>query len=77
MERWRSKWGFMKRLFLQLKKALKIVARQNDDNRMAELNDRIALVYQDQGDYPQAVEYFSRTLELHRKTGNQVSLSRS
>jgi len=44
---------------------------------MAELNDRIALVYQDKGDYAKAVEYFSKTLKLNRQAGNRVSLSRS
>jgi len=71
------KSGFHGESLTQYKKALKIVSGKNDLNRMAELNDRIALVYQDKGDFARAVEYFSKTLELNQKAGNQVSLSRS
>ncbi len=61
----------------QFKKALKIVGKQNALDRMAELHDRIALVYQDDGDYARAVEHFIRTLELNRQTGNEAALSRT
>ena len=61
----------------QYKEALKIVSEKNELNRMAELNDRIALVFQDKGDHAQAVEHFSKALELNREAGNEVSLSRS
>ena len=61
----------------QFKEALKTVSAKNDLNRMAELNDRIALVYQDMGDHARAVEFFSKTLELNQQAGNQVSHSRS
>ncbi|MBI4389853.1 MAG: CHAT domain-containing protein [Nitrospinae bacterium] len=59
------------------RKALKLVSGTDDLKRMAELNDRIALAYQDGGHFAKAVEYFSRTLDLHRQTGNAVSLSRA
>ncbi|MEE9259025.1 MAG: tetratricopeptide repeat protein, partial [Nitrospinaceae bacterium] len=59
------------------RKALKLVSEKKDFNRMAELNDRIALAYQDAGNHGKAVEFFTRMLELHRKTGNRVSLTRS
>jgi CHAT domain-containing protein/Tol biopolymer transport system component/Tfp pilus assembly protein PilF len=71
------KSGFHDESLAQYQKALKIVSEKKDLNRMAELNDRIALVYQDKGDYAKAVEYFSKTLKLNRQAGNQVSLSRS
>ncbi|MFQ5449767.1 MAG: CHAT domain-containing protein [Nitrospinaceae bacterium] len=71
------KSGFPAVAAAQFKKALKIVSKKNDPGRMAELNDRIALVYQDTGDAARAVEYFSKALELNRKAGNQVSLSRT
>ena len=61
----------------QFRKALKIVEKQDALGRMAELHDRIALVYQDQGDYARAVEHFTRTLELNRKMGNEAALSRT
>jgi len=61
----------------QFKKALKIVEKQNALGRMAELHDRIALAYQEHGDYAQAVEHFTRTLELNRQTGNEASVSRT
>jgi CHAT domain-containing protein/Tol biopolymer transport system component/Tfp pilus assembly protein PilF len=71
------KSGFHDESLVQYKEALKIVSETNDLNRMAELNDRIALVYQDKGDHAKAVEYFSKTLKLNQQAGNQVSLSRS
>ncbi len=71
------KSGFHDEALTQYKKALKIVTGQNDLNRMAELNDRIALVYQDKGDFAKAVEYFSTTLELNQQAGNEASLSRT
>lgn len=61
----------------QFKKALKIVGNQSELGRMAELHDRIALAYQDNGDYARAVEHFTRTLELNRQTGNEAALSRT
>ena len=42
---------------------------------MAELNDRIALVYQDKGDFAKAVEYFSKTLELNQQAGGKSSVA--
>ncbi len=71
------KSGFHGESLIQYKKALKIVSGKKDLNRMAELNDRIALVYQDKGDFAKAVEYFSKTLELNQQADNQVSFSRS
>ena len=61
----------------QFKKALKIVGKQNALGRMAELHDRIALAYQDDGDYARAVEHFTRTLELNTQAGNEAALSRT
>jgi CHAT domain-containing protein/Tfp pilus assembly protein PilF len=61
----------------QFKKALELEEKKNALGRMAELHDRIALAYQDQGDYARAVEHFSRTLELNRQTGNENSFSRT
>lgn len=58
-------------------RALKRAEAVKDLRRMAELNDRIALAYQDSGQHEQAVEYFSRTLDLHQETGNRVSLARA
>lgn len=71
------KAGFSEDAISQYKKALKIFSDKKDVNRMAELNDRIALVYQDIGDHGKAVEHFSRTLDLNRQAGNELSLSRS
>jgi CHAT domain-containing protein/Tol biopolymer transport system component/Tfp pilus assembly protein PilF len=71
------KSGFHDDSLAQYQKALKIVSEKKDLNRMAELNDRIALVYQDKGDHAKAVEFFSKTLKLNQQAGNQVSLSRS
>ncbi|MCH8156459.1 MAG: tetratricopeptide repeat protein, partial [Nitrospinae bacterium] len=71
------KSGFPVKAVKQFKKALKMVEGKKDLKRMAELNDRIALAWQDHGDYAQAVDFFSRTLELHRQTGNRVSLART
>ncbi len=51
--------------------------KEPDLKRIAEMNDRIALAYQDSNQYAKAVEYFSKTLELHRKTGNTESLSKA
>lgn len=59
----------------QYKKA--IISGKNNLSLMAELNDRIALVYQDEGDHARAVEFFSKTLELNRRAGGQASYSRS
>jgi CHAT domain-containing protein/Tol biopolymer transport system component/Tfp pilus assembly protein PilF len=71
------KSGFHDESLAQYQKALKVVSEKKDLNRMAELNDRIALVFQDKGDHAKAVEFFSKTLELNQEAGNQVSLSRS
>lgn len=71
------KCGFAAEAVDLFKKALKLVAEKNDLKRMAEINDRIALTYQDGGQYAKAVEYFSKTLDLHRSTGNTASLSRA
>jgi CHAT domain-containing protein/Tfp pilus assembly protein PilF len=59
----------------QFKKALKIEEKKN--GRIAELHDRIALAYQDHGDYAQAVEHFTKSLELNRQAGNEASFSRT
>ncbi len=59
------------------KKALELVTKLDKPKRMAELNDRIALAYQDTGSHAEAVEYFSRALALNQKTGNTVSMSRT
>ncbi|MBT3511209.1 MAG: tetratricopeptide repeat protein [Nitrospina sp.] len=59
----------------QFKKALEIEEKKN--GRVAELHDRIALAYQDHGDYAQAVEHFTKSLELNRQAGNQTSLSKT
>ncbi len=59
----------------QFKKALKVEGKKN--GRMAELHDRIALAYQEQGDYARAVEHFTRSLELNREKGNEASYSRT
>jgi CHAT domain-containing protein len=61
----------------EYEKALDLVSRQNDLARMAELNDRIALVHQELGQHARAVDHFSRTLDLNRRAGNMGSLSRS
>ncbi|GJL77674.1 MAG: hypothetical protein NPINA01_06630 [Nitrospinaceae bacterium] len=71
------KAGFHDESLAQYQKALKIVSENKELNRMAELNDRIALVYQDMGNHARAVEFFSKTLELNQQAGNQVSHSRS
>jgi CHAT domain-containing protein/Tfp pilus assembly protein PilF len=61
----------------QFKKAVVIEEKKGDPIRMAELYDRIALAYQDQGDYARAVEYFTKTLRLNRLAGKKTSLSRT
>ncbi len=58
-------------------KALALIEKKNDPKRLAEINDRIALAYQDGGHYAKAVDYFSKTLELHRQTGNTQSISKA
>ena len=62
---------------IQFKKALAIEEKKKDLSRMAELHDRIALAYQDQGDYARAVEHFTKNLELNRQAGNESSFSRT
>ncbi len=59
------------------KKSLALVTKMDEPRRMAELNDRIALAYQDIGANAEAVEYFSRALALNQQTGNTVSMSRT
>lgn len=71
------KSGFSSEAVELYKKALKLVTEKHDPNRMTELNDRIALAYQDAGQYAKAVEYFSKTLEMHQGTGNTASVSRA
>ncbi|MFQ5671774.1 MAG: CHAT domain-containing protein [Nitrospinales bacterium] len=61
----------------QLQKALEIVSANKELKRMAELNDRIALAYQDQRKYAGAVEHFTAAMDLHRKTGNYKSMTRA
>ncbi len=62
---------------VQFKKSLKILEKQNALGRMAELHDRIALAYQDHGNYALAVEHFTKTLELNRQMGKEESISRT
>ncbi|NIQ03667.1 MAG: tetratricopeptide repeat protein, partial [Nitrospinaceae bacterium] len=71
------KAGVHEEALRQYQAALALFSEKKDLERMAELNDRIALVYQDLGDHGKAVEYFSNTLDLHQQTGNRVSLSRT
>jgi CHAT domain-containing protein/Tol biopolymer transport system component/Tfp pilus assembly protein PilF len=61
----------------QFKKALQIEEKKVAPGRKAELHDRIALAYQDHGDYAQAVEHFTKSLELNQQAGNEVSFSRT
>ncbi len=58
-------------------KALALLEKKKDPKRLAEINDRIALAYHDGGHYAKAVDYFSKTLELHRQTGNTQSISKA
>ncbi|MBT5869791.1 MAG: CHAT domain-containing protein [Nitrospinaceae bacterium] len=71
------KSGHTRVAITQFEKALQIEQKKDAFDRMAELHDRIALAYQDQGDYAQAVEHFSKTFDLNRKTGNEASYSRT
>jgi CHAT domain-containing protein/Tfp pilus assembly protein PilF len=71
------KSGFPQIAVTQFKKALKIQEKKNAVGRMAELHDRIALAYQDRGDYALSVEHFTKTLELNRQAGNETSFSRT
>ncbi|MBC8286929.1 MAG: CHAT domain-containing protein [Nitrospinae bacterium] len=71
------KSGASKVAVAQFEKALEIVEKQNALARMTELHDRIALAYQDHGDYARAVEHFTKTLELNQQLGNEASLSRT
>ena len=59
------------------KKSLALVTKLDEPKRMAELNDRIALAYQDMGAHAEAVQYFSQTLALNQQTENTVSMSRT
>ncbi len=56
-------------------KALKQAEQDNDLNRQAELNDRLALCYQEQGRYKKAYDYFSRVLSLNKKLNNVKNIS--
>ncbi len=56
-------------------KALKQAEQDNDLSRQAELNDRLALCYQEQGRYKKAYDYFSRVLSLNKKLNNVKNIS--
>ena len=71
------KSGYSQIAVTQFEKALKIAEKKNALGRMAQLHDRIALTYQDHGDYARAVEHFTKTLELNRQAGKEVSFSRT
>ena len=71
------KSGYSQSAVAQFKKALKIEEKKNALDRMAQLHDRIALAYQDHKDYARAVEHFTKTLELNRQAGKEVSFSRT
>lgn len=71
------KSGAQQEAITQFEKALAIAEKSKSLTRMAELHDRIALAYQDFGDYAQAVVHFTQTLELNRQAGKDTSLSRT
>ncbi len=71
------KVGFPEQAVDLYKKSLKKISTKKDISRMAELNDRIALAYQDLGDHSKAVEYFSKSLELNKENNNVTNFSRS
>ncbi len=71
------KVGFPEQAVDLYKKSLKKISTKKDVSRMAELNDRIALAYQDLGDHSKAVEYFSQSLELNKEINNVTNFSRS
>jgi CHAT domain-containing protein/Tfp pilus assembly protein PilF len=71
------KFGSPKEAIKTLKKSLKIFSKKKDQTRMAELNDRIALAYQDVENYSEAVNHFTEAMEINRASGNTSSLSRS
>ena len=71
------KSGYSQIAVTQFEQALKIAEKKNALGRMAQLHDRIALAYQDHGDYARAVEHFTKTLELNRQAGKEVSFSRT
>lgn len=71
------KSGASKEAIINLKKSLKIFSKKKNQTRMAELNDRIALAYQDIGNNSEAVNHFAEAMEINRASGNTSSLSRS
>ena len=71
------KAGLHETAIIEFRKALKIFEKKKDAARIAELNDRIALAYQDAGEYSNAVEYFSRALKLNRSSNKPRSASRA
>jgi CHAT domain-containing protein/Flp pilus assembly protein TadD len=72
------KTGRSAKAIIYFKKAIKLVEKKGGNpKRLAELNDRIALAYQDSGKNKEAVDYFAKTLKLHEETGNTVSLSKA
>ncbi|PIQ95534.1 MAG: hypothetical protein COV67_14365, partial [Nitrospinae bacterium CG11_big_fil_rev_8_21_14_0_20_56_8] len=71
------KAGFPAESVAQFRKSLKIFTDLNERPRVAELNDRIALTYQDAGDHENAVKYFSQVLTMNREAGREASLSRT
>ena len=71
------KVGLQDTAIVEFRKALKIYEEKKDETRIAELNDRIALAYQDAGDYANAINYFTRTLNLNRDANNTQSISRA
>ncbi len=71
------KSGLSKEAIKNLKNSLKIFSKKKDQTRIAELNDRIALAYQDIENHSDAVNHFARAMEINRESGNTSSLSRS
>ncbi len=71
------KAGLQDTAIVEFRKALQIYKKKKDATRIAELNDRIALAYQDAGDYANAIDYFSRALHLNRDAGKPRSISRA
>ncbi len=71
------KSGFSNEAIKSLKNSLKIFSKKKDQSRMAELNDRIALAYQDLKNNSEAVNHFAEAMEINRASGNTSSLSRS
>ncbi|QPJ66624.1 MAG: CHAT domain-containing protein [Candidatus Nitrohelix vancouverensis] len=71
------KSGLLDSAIKQYRRAYELYEKENDAARLAELNDRMGLSYQDAGEYAKAVDAFSSALKLSRDLGNQQTISKT